>query len=154
MQSLSLFLQMHSFQCPLEGGNAVHRARAMLRGLGKYNFLGTDCIGTNALKQIPGHGTPANGDKLSVIKKEAINPAAWHIYPNPTRSYLHIDGEYLEQLSSVDLYDLSGKLQQNWLSANVNSTYQLSGNLPSGIYLLKLRLVDGSQVHRRIVINK
>lgn len=141
-------------QCPLEGGNAVHRARAMLRGIGEYNFNGVNCVSAQALQGENTDNIPTTNSKLSGIEDEATDPASWRIYPNPTSNYLRISGEYLEKLQSVELYDLSGQLHQSWLVASTGSSYQLADNLAAGIYLLRLHLTDGSQVNRKLVISK
>jgi hypothetical protein len=141
------------YQCPLEGGNAVHRARAMLRGIGEYNFEGVNCVSTQALRGQNSNSTQANDDKLANTPA-AVDPAVWRIYPNPASNYLRITGNHLEELHSVNLYDLSGKLQQTWSGGNSGNDYQLSDNLSSGIYILRLHLADGTQVNRKLVINK
>ena len=141
-------------QCPLEGGNAVYRARTMLRGIGEYNFQGVNCVSAQALQGDNSNDSPATDRKLSDVDDEATDPASWRIYPNPTSKYLRISGEYLEELQRVELYDLSGKLHQTWLVASTGSSYQLADNLTAGIYLLRLHLADGSQVNRKLVISK
>ena len=126
----------------------------MLRGIGEYNFKGVNCVSAQALQGESTDNIPATDRKLSGVEDEATAPASWRIYPNPTSNYLRISGEYLEELQSVELYDLSGKLHQTWLVASTGSSYQLSDNLVSGIYLLRLHLADGSQVNRKLVISK
>jgi hypothetical protein len=143
-----------AYQCPLEGGNAVHRARAMLRGIGGYNFKGVNCVSAQALQGENTTDTPTADSKSTDVEDQATNPASWQIYPNPTSKYLRISGEYLEELQSVELYDLSGKLHQTWLVASTGSSYQLSNNLAAGIYLLRLHLADGSQINHKLVVSK
>ena len=141
-------------QCPLEGGNAVYRARTMLRGIGEYNFQGVNCVSAQALQGDNSNDSPATDRKLSDVDDEATDPASWRIYPNPTSKYLRISGEYLEELQRVELYDLSGKLHQTWLVASTGSSYQLADNLAAGIYLLRLHLTDGSQINHKLVVSK
>jgi hypothetical protein len=146
-------LEQIAYQCPLEGGNAVHRARALLRGIGEYNFFGTNCVSAAALRTEPGNDEPDNDKKLSTAV-EIPTPGAWQVYPNPARAYVRIDGDRLNDLEFVALYDLAGKLHQSWPAVTASRDYRLSSKLPSGIYLIRLQLADGSQVHRKIIINK
>ncbi len=147
-------LEQIAYQCPLQGGNAVHRARAMLRGIGEYNFKGVNCISIQALQREDTADTPTADSKLSGVEDDVTNPSSWQIYPNPTSNYFQISGEYLDRLQNVELYNLSGKLHQTWAVASRGSNYQLQDNLVSGIYLLRLYLADGSQVNRKLVISK
>ncbi|MGH1436557.1 MAG: hypothetical protein ACRBG0_19090, partial [Lewinella sp.] len=61
-------------QCPLQGGNAVHRARTMLRGIGEYNFQGVNCVSAQALQGDNSNDSPATDRKLSDVDDEATDP--------------------------------------------------------------------------------
>lgn len=67
------------------------------------------------------------------------------IYPNPTSDYLTITGR---QLVSATLYDLSGSQMKEWAIGD-KTTLDL-GEVPDGVYLLRLVDHEGASMTHRI----
>ena len=85
------------------------------------------------------HGNPAIVNELTAI--------SWEAYPNPTKGELHIKSA--DNLTSVSVYDLSGKmLLNNSISGNEHDI-QLN-DLSSGVYLLEVASENGKS-QKRIV---
>lgn len=85
---------------------------------------------------------------------EDSNPLEFLIHPNPTDGELNIKISGLTNLSSIHLYDLSGKLLYNEIinesdHQSYNKTLNLS-NYATGIYLLQL--LDNQRVITKKVV--
>ncbi len=71
------------------------------------------------------------------------------IYPNPTTGAFQILTD--EVLSKITLYDIRGKLMQEWNSAN--NHYQMD-DIQSGTYLVKLDAADGRNSIFKLILTK
>jgi hypothetical protein len=77
--------------------------------------------------------------KLSIGPKTLTTVV--RVYPNPTSDYIHIEG--LETGTSIELYDLSGKLVKNEKLKNNNAVLDVQ-SLPAGLYTLKITSKEGA----------
>lgn len=73
--------------------------------------------------------------------------AALELYPNPTAGLLYLKGIPTEGIGSLQVYDLSGRML---LEQGFSDQLDVTG-LAAGSYILKARLEDGSEVHRKFL---
>jgi hypothetical protein len=142
-------LQAIALQCPIEGGNAVYRARAFLAILA-WEYADYDdsllCAPLGLLAAPPQAGAlfqAANEDKV------------FRIYPNPAQNEIGIALNAPEDAPGLLLvYDIFGRqLLQHTLAAGADA-YSLSiGELPEGLYIFRLRFQDWDAI-RKIVISR
>ena len=118
-------------QCPLEGGDAVYRARAIL-----------------------GHSRSYDDVALCQPKTEATNQpliveqySKFHVAPNPANDYLNIHtGEALNIESMIYIYNAFGMLVgKETLPAQTSSLSMSTSTLPAGTYYLTV-VADGQRV--------
>ena len=86
----------------------------------------------------------------STSRKEHIQQTNWKVYPNPFQADIFLSTEGQVQNTSVQLYDLSGRML---LVENIKNLteYSLSTEyLISGAYLLKIIDVNRSEIHKII----
>jgi hypothetical protein len=73
------------------------------------------------------------------------------VYPNPTKDFVNVP--YVEGLERIELYDVGGKLLQNFVilsdSRSVNKI-DLS-NYTNGIYILKLYMKNGEIYSKKVI---
>ena len=82
-------------------------------------------------------------DNLAV---EDITPNTTQIYPNPAKENISVKLSSGEKISSINIYDISGKLVKNIPNPNDNKIYV--GNLSSGIYFIK---INGNSQNLRFI---
>ncbi|MEM9931482.1 MAG: T9SS type A sorting domain-containing protein, partial [Bacteroidota bacterium] len=134
-----------AFSCPLEAGNAVYRARTLLRTQGPYVVFDDLTLCQN------GGETEGWSRKSIATSNDTSVPAPqWIIYPNPAKDQLWIAGDQLEALENIQLFDGLGipvLRQANPSKKRVE--IQLPTGLPTGLYFLRLQLRDGQvQTHK------
>ncbi|MBI1221471.1 MAG: T9SS type A sorting domain-containing protein [Bacteroidetes bacterium] len=98
--------------------------------------------GTMMMRPVVGKMWPL--DPLSIksaVKKE------FRVYPNPAHKSFHLDG-LDEEISQIDLYDMSGRIQRSYF---ISESYSLEGLVP-GIYLLRIRTTNGAQLSKKLMI--
>lgn len=78
---------------------------------------------------------------------EDLTKNEFKIYPNPAQDFINISGN--KEISSVQFYDLSGKLVKNH-SLNSKQTNLNIASLPKGIYILKIISEGKVQAHKII----
>lgn len=77
-----------------------------------------------------------------------LNEPDLRIYPNPVRDYINIDGGDLPDHARISITDLQGKRHlQTELEGNVIDVRQL----PDGIYILNMKMKDGSPLYRKFI---
>ena len=69
------------------------------------------------------------------------------VYPNPTNQSLTILNTSLEDIKDVMLYDISGRLINNF---GKTLELDLSGN-PTGMYLIQVRYNNGQTISSKII---
>jgi RNAse (barnase) inhibitor barstar len=141
-----------AFSCPLEAGNAVYRARTMLRTQGNFVFDDIDLCGLG--KEKP----EEEGDgKKNLIPDTGIistsTQGEWRIYPNPAQKQVWLEGPMEASLAKIRLYNHLGRLVLTAQGAGNNKQEMvLTEILPAGIYFLVLELADGSRQTRKLII--
>jgi hypothetical protein len=139
-----------AFSCPLEAGNAVYRARSVLRTWGNYVF--DDTANCKARKEDDDKGD-GDGSKNKDPDNELITPnSQWRVYPNPAQHQLWIAGNRMEELESIQLFNGFGQSvlhQQN--KVDVRMEIQLPSELKAGIYFLRLQL-HGGEIHTQKIL--
>jgi hypothetical protein len=88
--------------------------------------------------------------KATALKELAT--VAFNVYPNPFRNQLFIDlGSKVNGRVHVSLYDNTGKLVATQdAEARPGLLWELNTPLPAGIYLLRARLSDGTELQTRV----
>ncbi len=71
------------------------------------------------------------------------------IYPNPATTNLHIDGMFMEE---IFLYNMTGKLVAAKRADSDTNTGLYVGNLPTGYYMLRIRLTDGRTIDKKVMV--
>ena len=79
-----------------------------------------------------------NGEEPSVYEEE-LSETKVTIYPNPTKGMLKVDISGVEQFENarISLYDLTGKLLQQWAGISRSNAIDLSERTP-GIYIMQI----------------
>jgi len=71
------------------------------------------------------------------------------IFPNPAKNELRISTD--TEISTYELYDLTGKLIFNNMNVNSKSTTIYRNGLNSGLYLAKITDINGNSITRKII---
>ena len=94
---------------------------------------------------------PDRPDFPETMLNGQISPTSIQLFPNPASEYLTIDSRQTS-INGVELYDLHGKPIRSRIS-HLEGSLQLDvGELPAGIYYLKIEGAGGSILTRKIVI--
>ncbi|MEL7422850.1 MAG: T9SS type A sorting domain-containing protein [Bacteroidota bacterium] len=148
-------LESIAYECPLLGGNAVFRARTVLKELGTYNFTDDLSNCQPAALQAIENKEPLSDHSLIDFQGGNIDASSkkWTAYPNPTTSQITITGRDFSKVKSIRLYDLSGKLYQEWLKSSLVPTFSLENVIDrSGVYYLDIEEIGGTTQAVRVVI--
>ena len=91
------------------------------------------------------------GYDLTKISEIANNQ--FNVYPNPTKGILFVETLHTMSLTQSSKYHITNLIGQTVLSGSLTAeTQQIDiSRLPSGIYILNLRIKDGSVSHRKII---
>ena len=83
-------------------------------------------------------GALSDEEEPSVYEEE-LSETKVTIYPNPTRGMLKIDISGVEKFENarISLYDLTGKLLQQWAGISQSNTIDLSERTP-GMYIMQV----------------
>lgn len=92
-------------------------------------------------------------DQLASVTETAVTE--WLVFPNPTHSQLSVAFRKGRQAIKVlILMDLSGKEVRRWSDFGGASEVTVDvGNVPAGLFLLKVQLQDGEQAIFKVVID-
>ena len=82
---------------------------------------------------------------LSISSNEKLLNA---IYPNPTNDVIYFNDELFNEVKTVELYQLDGKLIQQLNTSNKSISLK---SFQSGIYVLKLTFSDQSFITKKII---
>ncbi len=86
-----------------------------------------------------------NAPKLGITEIETNN---LQLYPNPVKDYLTIQGDFREQIASIELINSIGQL----VFQTKNNLDKISTNqLQAGIYFAKIKLKNGQVIQRKII---
>ena len=83
----------------------------------------------------------------NLLQTSAIKNSEFNIFPNPVGDELHFNFKNQLDIQSVSIYDTSGR-------AMITTPYQKQikvSSLLSGIYILKLKLRDNSEIIKKII---
>ncbi|MCC7506031.1 MAG: right-handed parallel beta-helix repeat-containing protein, partial [Saprospiraceae bacterium] len=122
-------------QCPLEGGDAVLEARALV---GHFTGQGFD-----------DYTACGNAQQRQFINSEKDGAVVLKWYPNPTTGMIFfpdIQGEV-----KAEVYNQLGQLQ---LRQNLTDARLDLGLLPNGVYVVRLLREEQAPVTRSVVLNK
>ena len=89
-----------------------------------------------------------NLSQLKTTESSAINTLI--IYPNPVSDYFKIETK--EQIRSVDVFDLQGRLIKsfNLSGRTLDNNFNIQ-NLNSGVYLVSIKLSSGKIIHKKFI---
>ena len=70
------------------------------------------------------------------------------IFPNPTSDIVHLTDDFIDNVSSVAIYQYDGKLIKN-----IKSNFDLisMSEFQSGIYLFKFTMSNGASITKKII---
>lgn len=80
-----------------------------------------------------------NEEETPDMYEEKLRETKVTIYPNPTKGMLRVDISGVDNFEDarISLYDLNGKLLQQWNSVSQSNAIDLSGQT-SGMYLMQI----------------
>lgn len=126
-----------------------------------YRYLGQDVPNPNLFYNTNGTwkkasvpGTimmrPVVGDQwpTPLAIPEAPEPVDLTLYPNPAEGSFKLSGEH--PVESVVMYDMKGVMIKNWIGNE--REFDISA-LPSGIYMVRIRLESGQGVSKKLIIS-
>ena len=88
---------------------------------------------------------PVNAAKLQTA------PLTFNLYPNPADDYIRIETQHISENSTVNIYDISGKLVIH--QAVDTDTFDVSVQaLTAGMYIARLDIGDGTYAAQRFVV--
>ncbi len=98
------------------------------------------------LKQLDFSGNFAYSD-IKFVNFD-LNEITFTIFPNPVTDIIN----FSETVTAVEIYNMLGVVV--FRNKNSVSSIQIPNNLIKGVYVLKMRLANGSSVTKRIIVNK
>ena len=105
----------------------------------KYTY---DSAGNRLSRQkeivVQTRGALSDEEEPSVYEEE-LSETKVTIYPNPTKGVLKVDISGVEKFENaqISLYDLTGKLLQQWAGISQSNTIDLSERTP-GMYIMQI----------------
>lgn len=105
----------------------------------KYTY---DSAGNRKKRQkeivVQTRGALSDGEEPSVYEEE-LSETKVTIYPNPTKGMLKVDISGIQKFeeSRISLYDLTGKLLQQWAGISQSNAIDLSDRTP-GMYIMQI----------------
>lgn len=92
---------------------------------------------------------------LSEIRSVVVGSEdRFRVYPNPASGQLSVETGGEANVREITLCDFSGRVHAARVPAKGESRYDLDVHGLQGLYLLKIRFEDGSQVVRRVLVGK
>ena len=95
--------------------------------------------------KVDGNGYDAIGENVESIAKP------YFCYPNPAQDIVYIEFSPDVECQSVEIYTLDGRMVKTCHGASLQNNAIDISNLNSGVYLMKIRMSDGSEFTERIV---
>ncbi|MBX2929733.1 MAG: T9SS type A sorting domain-containing protein [Saprospiraceae bacterium] len=136
-------------QCPIEGGNAVYRARAFLAALRQEYVTYNDSLLCAPIELLTVR--PDNEPQLQIAKDEA----GLSIFPNPASNEVKLVwSKSDENPGLVQVSDIYGRQVRQLViaSGTTEQVIQLAG-LPDGVYVFRIRL-NGRDTVRKVIIQR
>ena len=72
------------------------------------------------------------------------------VYPNPAKDFIKIELSDNSSCQSIEIYSIDGRLVETFPETSHQTTINI-GNLTTGIYIMKVRLLEGREYAERIV---
>lgn len=98
--------------------------------------------------------TDENNDKLYYTAENLSTPdfeeLGFSIYPNPAQDWLHIHLEKLSNNTSLEIYDIHGKLLKNIVLSEIETQLDVSKYAP-GLYFIKMTDELGSRQVKKFI---
>jgi hypothetical protein len=93
--------------------------------------------------------------EVATVQLPVLSSGGFKVYPNPARAYIHLQMNHITNgLVDVIVTDLSGKVvKQMSTTANGSNIRMYTGNLNSGIYIVRIRHNEEEHVQRIIISN-
>ena len=122
----------------------------MQTGTGVYPQAGMSVRCAKDEKRLLGTPASRNNPRIVVQRKSDLLPSQIvsqdvKIYPNPFKDQFSISDSNAAQF---EIYDFSGKLV---LKGNVNNGKVTADKLIKGVYVLKIKMKDGSELSRKLI---
>ncbi|PTM12944.1 MAG: hypothetical protein DA408_08810 [Bacteroidetes bacterium] len=143
-------LEAVAIQCPLEDGNGVFAARALLAIWDTETNYDSPCEDTKSLQQ---EATGAAAQQNQDQKRMLTNPRL-AVFPNPTKGGLiSVKLPTTERAAFLELVNTQGVRIQQWTIGSLQQKLQLElTTLPSGLYFLNWS--DGeSYLSQKLILN-
>ncbi|MBX2928767.1 MAG: T9SS type A sorting domain-containing protein, partial [Saprospiraceae bacterium] len=142
-------LQSIAEQCPIEGGNAVYRARAFLAAVTQNYVLYNDSLLCTPAELLAVH--PDNGPLVQPAKDET----SCRVYPNPARDEVNIVWNTpSDNPGMLQIFDVFGRqIHQQALDAGTVTHTLKVGDFPEGLYIFRMRFYGWDAI-RKIVITR
>jgi len=140
-------LQLIANQCPLEGGNAVYEARAMLGVLGTIQVYDDQalCGRAKALQR------PPVFDGKSILPNRSLQ-----VYPNPARNIVMVQWTKSDfQKGHLVVIDLFGRQVFAQVLESGDSSIEIDlSAFSSGVYFIQVKLDEQTPMIHKVVISK
>jgi hypothetical protein len=85
-------------------------------------------------------GWYADYESVMPASADLIDNDLFSVYPNPAKSVINVQFEHARE-SQIDLYDYTGRLLKSLIVKDTEIGLDID-NLPSGLYVLKIRQAD------------
>lgn len=109
-----------------------------------------DMVYVYAVRSICAGGTSELSEMVSgQTALSQYDLSALRVYPNPASDVLHVEGE---GIASISLFTAVGALVQETEVEKSETTLSTEA-LPNGIYFVRIRMRDGAEVSKKVLIN-
>lgn len=141
------------FYKKIEGNWIYQNAFYGTETLGRDDYFGSeiDLSGNNLIIGAPNEGIIGSGKAYYfdlLLSNEEFKMAETIIYPNPTKDYIYLKNNNFQNVNSLNIYSITGKL----LLSKEGNLNQLSlQSLSSGIYFLKINYSNNSSKILKII---
>lgn len=120
---------------------------------GNWVAFGEDINGELYVSSLGGNIFKITDSLLSIDEN---TQSSISIYPNPANTILNIDFpiDSLQDSTSIDIYDIQGKLIKSVLKNNNDTFTSVNiSDLKSGFYILKIESEEGKKITQKFVVN-
>jgi hypothetical protein len=138
-------LKVIANQCPIEGGNAVYEARAILAIFNPDDFYDDDQLCNNQAFEAP-----------IIIGQENWVAEGFKVFPNPANTKITVELPELDfKNGEIIVFDIFGKMVLVDQLVENNFTFNLDiNNLQDGMYFIQVSLDNNPLEVQKIIVNK
>lgn len=90
-------------------------------------------------------------DETLTTPEISVSEKPFVCYPNPAKDIVHIKFSENSDCQSIEIYSIDGRLVKTCHGASLQNNAISIANLNSGVYVMKVRMSDGSEFTERIV---